>query len=205
MASSDLETEAAKNMMNLVNNMRSENLLSAEGYRELFVDVAQGEPVNTSKQIQWARTRKRTEDLKVKVYLAGPIMDMDDSQCVGWRDRVTWWLSLFNILAFNPVKQRDYRGRESDASVDWDGIVEGDKQDILESDFVLANVHQASAGTSMEILFAWTHNIPVIVALSGNNLSPWVRYHSEVVVYDVDWAICYIIGKVEGTKDEEEV
>jgi hypothetical protein len=47
---------------------------------------------------------------------------------------------------------RDYRGREDQC---WKEIVEGDKEDIEQCEAVVAKVNPASAGTSMEILWAW--------------------------------------------------
>lgn len=73
---------------------------------------------------------------------------------------------------------RDYRGREDECVNE---IVEGDKADILASDAVIALVETPSAGTSMEIYFAWQQQIPVI-AITPGRVSPWIRYHSSVVV-----------------------
>lgn len=160
----------------------------------------------TLKELWWesaglAALKNKIKNNEVKVYLAGPIQGMSDSQAFDWRDKATYQLSLVGIKVFDPVKERDFRGKELGGGIAAE-IVEGDKADILVCDFMLANVHKTGAGTSMEILFAWTHGIPVVTALSGNVLSPWIKYHSKVVVYDVDWAVAYIIGVIEGVKNE---
>jgi nucleoside 2-deoxyribosyltransferase len=109
---------------------------------------------------------------RARVYLAGPIFGKTDAECRVWREKVRALLPDFEIV--DPMA-RDYRGVEDE---NVRAIVEGDKRDIRECDVVIANVRIASAGTSMEILYAWNVDTPVIAICRDVKVSPWIRYHS---------------------------
>jgi nucleoside 2-deoxyribosyltransferase len=54
---------------------------------------------------------------------------------------------------------------------------------IRSCDAVVVMYTQPSVGTSMEVLFAWSLGIPVIVIDESNKpLSPWLVYHSTAIV-----------------------
>jgi nucleoside 2-deoxyribosyltransferase len=116
------------------------------------------------------------------VYLAGPIFQCSDAAAKDWRETIK---AARPDLTFLDPMARDYRGRELDCVNE---IVEGDKADIDASDVVIANCRQASAGTSMEVFYAWQRNVPVI-AVVESRVSPWVRYHASKVVTTLDAAI----------------
>lgn len=91
---------------------------------------------------------------------------------------------------------RDYRGREDEYV---DEIVKGDRNDIIESDIFLAYCWQPSWGTAMEIHFAHErqqsmngHRLIVVVVPEGQRISPWLRYHSDVVVPTLEAAAQWI-------------
>lgn len=67
-------------------------------------------------------------------------------------------------------------------------IVEEDKRDIRNSNVVLALATRASAGTSMEILYAWSLSIPVVSIVTVPT-SPWIVYHSYAAVDTLDQAV----------------
>lgn len=113
-----------------------------------------------------------------KVYLAGPIHNQTDEVCNGWR-------SIFHkekdFIWLDPMR-RDYRGKEVIHTVD---IVEKDKEDINNSDAIVAKCDPIGIGTSMEIIFAYTLGIPVISIMTpapGKIIHPWIAYHSAYVV-----------------------
>jgi nucleoside 2-deoxyribosyltransferase len=109
------------------------------------------------------------------VYLAGPINGCTDDEALTWRDTVRYRV---NATCIDPMR-RDYRGREDECVND---IVEMDKKDIDRADIVLANCWQVSWGTAMEILYAWEHRKRVIAVVpDGVRVSPWLRYHAEVM------------------------
>lgn len=112
----------------------------------------------------------------MKVYLCGPINGCTDSECKDWRSEA---LKQFPN-AIDPMV-RDCRGREDECVKE---IVELDKLDVLNADAILVNYDRPSVGTAMEILYAWMHHKPVVVvAAQGTRISPWLRYHSTVIVH----------------------
>lgn len=123
----------------------------------------------------------------MKIYLAGPIFQSSDEEAKDWREEIKK-IAAGGIEFLDPMS-RDYRGRVFDSQLSKE-IVEGDKEDIRKCDVVIANVSKPSAGTSMEILFAWQLGIPVITIAHGK-LSPWILYHSYWVVDGIESALKY--------------
>lgn len=112
----------------------------------------------------------------MKVYLCGPINGCTDDEAVNWRQVVKDALGVERCL--DPMV-RDYRGREDESVAE---IVENDKADIDGSSAVIANCWQVSAGTAMEILYAWERGVPVVAVVPpGARISPWYRYHATIV------------------------
>lgn len=109
------------------------------------------------------------EDRK-RVYLAGPIFQQSDASCNDWRAK----FKACEMFFWMDPMARDYRGKEDSA---YREIVEGDKADVDACHAVVAKVNPPSAGTSMEILWAWLNETPVI-AITDGRVSPWVRYHA---------------------------
>ena len=119
------------------------------------------------------------------IYLAGPIFGAHDKDCLDWR-RTT--LERYPS-SLDPMR-RDYRGAEDDNIVD---IVEWDKIDIDASDIILANCPIPSAGTSMEIFYAWQkHKVVITVVPHKSEVSPWIKYHSTIVIDIISNAFDYI-------------
>lgn len=111
-----------------------------------------------------------TANEKPKVYLAGPIFGQSDHGAYSWRAI----LKADDAFCWKDPMDRDFRGREDEV---FRELVEGDKQDIDDCQAVVAKVDPVSAGTSMEILWAWLNETPVIVICTGK-VSPWIRYHA---------------------------
>lgn len=128
--------------------------------------------------------RRRVSSRRVTaVYLAGPINGCSDIEARGWRAEAT---RLLTGGVLDPMA-RDYRGLED---LNVDEIVEGDKNDIDNCAAVLAYCPKPSVGTSMEILYAHTRRMPVVVVVpSGAPVSPWLRYHATQVVSTITEAV----------------
>lgn len=124
----------------------------------------------------------------MKTYLAGPINGCTDAEARDWRAYVAQRLIGD---AYDPMV-RDYRGRELEPGIAAE-IVENDKADIDACDAVLVYYEKPSVGTSMEVLYAWqAGKHVVIVDVSGKPLSPWLVYHSHVVVSSLEKAIRHL-------------
>jgi nucleoside 2-deoxyribosyltransferase len=120
-------------------------------------------------------------------YLAGPIFGCDDSEAKDWRNYIIQkWGS--DIYFLDPMR-RDYRGLEGDYERE---IVVLDKIDIDISDVVIVYYEQPSVGTSMEVLYAWERNVPVVIVTTQAKLSPWLMYHSTLVVDTFAKAIDFV-------------
>lgn len=123
----------------------------------------------------------------LRVYLSGPINGCNDDECQTWR---LWFHERLpksmNYWAIDPMA-RDYRGREEEC---YREIVELDKRDIKSCDVMLVMYTRPSVGTSMEVLYAWSLGIPVIlIDESIQRLSPWMRYHATTIVETKEQAL----------------
>jgi nucleoside 2-deoxyribosyltransferase len=124
------------------------------------------------------------------VYLAGAIMGRSNEECVDWREYVK---QLLKCRTIDPMV-RDYRGREPEEFV---AIVEKDKTDIDNCDILLVNYVEPSVGTSMEILYAWERGkLVVLVASSGQELSPWLLYHHHKLFFTLEDAASHINAQI---------
>ncbi len=123
----------------------------------------------------------------MKVYLCGPIFGCTDEECKDWREAAKKVLPD----TLDPMR-KDYRGRTDEFYVE---LVESDKQDIDESGALLVNYDKPSVGTSMEILYAWEREKPVIVvAKKDTPISPWLKYHAETIVHSFAEAFEILLG-----------
>jgi nucleoside 2-deoxyribosyltransferase len=124
-------------------------------------------------------------------YLAGPINGCTDNECKDWREYATKELREGVI---DPMRN-DYRGRECQPGI-ASLIVENDKRDIEEAEFVLVNYDRPSVGTSMEILYAHSLGKPVfVVRKPGTELSPWLTYHATEI-FDTFYEACNWINGI---------
>jgi len=126
-------------------------------------------------------------------YLGGAIMHCNDTEVHDWRKQLQnpFLYSGHSIMKWNDPAKRDYRNFQGEhktyPSIPTNEIVNLDKRDILESDIFICRYIKPSVGTSMEVMFAWLHNIPVIVwADIELELSPWLIYHSSCVTYSLE-------------------
>ena len=134
----------------------------------------------------------------LRVYLAGPIFDCEDNECVDWRRKCR--TELVDCIILDPMA-RDYRGKTDE---NYREIVEQDKADIDDSDVVLVHHLKASIGTSMEVLYAWQKSKHVIVYAPQPRISPWLLYHSHRIFRDFGDALSYIRNLQEKRLAEKE-
>ncbi len=126
------------------------------------------------------------------VYLCGPIANCDNVEANGWRSRFCLGIVGHPFRALDPMR-RDYRDTGLSAE-EVKLLVEQDKHDIAACDYVLANPWKPSAGTHMEILFAWSIHKPVItIAPARDYVSPWVLYHTTHRVESIIDALALLV------------
>lgn len=123
----------------------------------------------------------------MKVYLAGPIFQCEDHECITWREDVKSQLPS-DCEVFDPM-DRDYRGQTDEF---FREIVEDDKAHIDQCHILLVNYLKASVGTAMEILYAWERGKQVVIVHQNHEVSPWMLYHCHKLCRSLPEAINYI-------------
>lgn len=123
----------------------------------------------------------------MKVYLAGPIFECEDHECIAWRQEVKKRLAGFVVV--DPMETTDYRG-ETDSH--YREIVELDKARIDACDILLVNCIKPSIGTAMEILYAWQQGKRVYVVCRDNPVNPWLLYHAEKTFPSIEAVVSYL-------------
>jgi nucleoside 2-deoxyribosyltransferase len=118
-----------------------------------------------------------------KVYLAGPIADCTDAQCVDWRQEFKkLWPECHDPMV------RDGRGVEMTPEV-IASIVEGDKADIDACDAIVVMYPFASSGTAFEAMYTYDRKKPIVLIDISERLSIWHRYHATVIVRSIPEAV----------------
>ena len=152
---------------------------------------------------------------KPTIYLAGPVMSLDDGGA-SWREDVEAYccdaidtrnpLSKYNI----PVEQLtvvDGDSGNDDRTVSVSEIVENDKRLLDESDGVLVGYSAVrSIGTPMEVMWAYERDMPVVLWSRDetplSQLSPWYRYHVDHVTPTLSIALHTLEQLIRGETDE---
>ena len=122
----------------------------------------------------------------MNIYLAGPIFQMQDHECIHWRQEAKRRLNGFKV--FDPMA-RDYRGKTNE---NYQKIVEEDKAFIDDCDILLVNYLKPSVGTSMEILYGWERKKHIIVVSENPETSPWLIYHADKICNSLTEAVEHI-------------
>lgn len=124
------------------------------------------------------------------IYLSGTIDGISHNESTLWRKYIQMTYPKFKY--HDPTK-RIFAQYHPEAKE----IVEPDKKEILESDIVFVYFTKMSAGTLMEIMYAYDHNKPVILvnASTIEHLSAWIRYHCKIF-NNIEDAFSYIQHKL---------
>jgi len=114
--------------------------------------------------------------MSVKIYLAGPVADRDDSGA-GWREAIkTEYGDEFEFL--DPLDKYDPR---DDGQPTAREIVESDLDLVMDADALLVRYDgEATWGTPMEVQFAHRRDTPVALTWLGESpISPWAEFHCD--------------------------
>lgn len=131
------------------------------------------------------------EDRENIVYLCGGINNLSNSEAKDWREAAK--LALANKCEFLDPMRRDYRGKELESIGE---IINGDIDDIQNSDIVLVNAIRPSWGTAMEVFFACEQDKVVVTVCPDEKPSPWLIYHSSIIKKTWAGAFEYILSIV---------
>lgn len=110
------------------------------------------------------------------IYLCGGINKLSDSDAKDWRDATK--VRLQPLFEFLDPMRRDYRGKEAESVR---AIIDGDIEDIHNSDGLLVNASRPSWGTGMELFFAASLGRMVVTVCPDERPSPWLIGHSTVI------------------------
>jgi nucleoside 2-deoxyribosyltransferase len=113
-------------------------------------------------------------------YLAGPITGKSFDEAVDWRDEFIQMLPD-EITGMSPLRGKDYLENEKSIDKSYEdnvlscsrGIITRDYNDCKRSDIVVVNflgTDKVSIGTVMEIAWAKSFQIPVIVIMKESNV-----------------------------------
>lgn len=117
-----------------------------------------------------------------KIYLAGPITGQDLDQAKSWRDEVKNILSDVGLSGFSPMRGKSYHSKEEKDEPGFNdrtmssinGIYIRDYNDVKTSDAILVNFlecgNRVSIGTVMEIAWAKSLQIPVVIVMEKENI-----------------------------------
>jgi len=144
-----------------------------------------------------------------KVYLAGPISGTSYGECTDWREHAISRLAQFGIRGLSPMRCKEYLSHLTSISADGHeyahlgafatprSVMTRDHFDATRCDMLLVNFIDAkivSIGTVMEIAWAFTRQIPVVLA-SNNDVHKHmmvdeaVGFRAETLEHAIDIAI----------------
>jgi nucleoside 2-deoxyribosyltransferase len=114
------------------------------------------------------------------VYLAGPITGTSYGECTDWRAFVQANIDQ-RIAALSPMRHKEYLSSEKEVADSYEkhimsctrGIMGRDYYDSTRANIVLVNLLGAtkvSIGTVMEIGFAYTKRIPIVLVIDRDNI-----------------------------------
>ena len=132
------------------------------------------------------------------VYLAGIIDRSNISHSCKWRDKAKDELAKHFFDTRSPLRGKDLT---KPSTFEPNEIVDRDLWDILRSDIVLANISmdentkKISLGTPCEIMFAYEHNIPVVLVSNVEQVRNhfWMKRLCTKIFPDLDSAVKFIV------------
>jgi nucleoside 2-deoxyribosyltransferase len=139
-----------------------------------------------------------------RVYLAGPITGLSFKESTEWRIKATEELGKVGILAFSPMRKKDYLARKRKLT-GWDvtsspgamapvlsseaGITTRDRFDCTRADLILMNLLGAkkiSLGTMVEVGWADANHIPIVLMMEEKGNPHEHPILNRVAAFQVD-------------------
>lgn len=137
------------------------------------------------------------------IFLSGAMRGIPRGKAIAWRKQAKKFLNSKIFKTIDAYRGRERPRLEPDPIKDPKLAVARDKQDILRSKIVLVNdsfdskkyPEMSLIGTAMEVLFAYEHNIPVIVFGNAHRGNYFLDTHVHVRVDTLKEA-CDLINKL---------
>lgn len=118
-------------------------------------------------------------DPPLSIYLSGPILGCSEEEIWSWRNKAADLLSGYDVVDVAKLHLGD------------PDCVGKDLEQLELCDILLAFPWKYSAGCSMEICYAFNDGTEV-VTVANNDISPWIRHHSTVLVKTFEEAANWI-------------
>ncbi len=119
-----------------------------------------------------------------RVFISGPIQGIETNQ--SYRDRLSELLSKYGYVPVDPWLREKvlYRGPLEQW---WNKIppiefIRRDLEDIRNCDVLVAYLPNLSAGTCMEMFYAYMMEKTVITICKIENPSPWITNHTKILL-----------------------
>jgi nucleoside 2-deoxyribosyltransferase len=123
--------------------------------------------------------------MKKQVFISGPILGMEDNQDY-YRNTITAVCQKLGFEVIDPWKREKclYKG---DKECWWGtykkyDFVQRDLDDAERCDIMVVYLPKLSAGACMEMFYAKRRGKTVIVVSEMEQLSPWIKYHSDGII-----------------------
>jgi len=134
--------------------------------------------------------------MKTKVYLAGYSGETEYRKYVKrmWGDVLTAFDPMTEVDAEIVAKAKNRSLTKEEVA----NIVISDKEEIESSNYLVAYVERFSAGTMMEIMYAWQEGIPVYVISTKESMRKdvWIDYHTTKSFKTIDECFEEILAEI---------
>lgn len=186
-----LSKEDKKIYANLMIEINEEFLKGAEPVLEQLDQLPQLKEKYLSVYTQVSERKERIQYYKQQlellekimnrpmVYLAGPITGLNYEGCTDWRQKAIDYFNEQNIAGLSPMRAKEYLKKHKTIQDSYEngvqavlsgqrGIFARDRFDCFRADLVIVNMlgaKRVSIGTVMEIAWANSQNIPIVLIM----------------------------------------
>jgi nucleoside 2-deoxyribosyltransferase len=129
--------------------------------------------------------------MEKQVFISGPILGMENNQDY-YRNFITSVSEKLGFAVIDPWKREKYlySGKELDGCSSGDcgkyAFVERDLADADKCDLMVVYLPKLSAGACMELFYAKRRGKTVIVVSDMEQLSPWIKFHCDIIINSLD-------------------
>ena len=122
--------------------------------------------------------------MKKQVFIAGPILGMEDKQA--YRENIAKICRRMGFDVIDPWRREKVLYKEDEKcwwiKVSSFDFVQRDLDDAERCDIMIVYLPKLSAGACMELFYAKRKGKKVIVVSEMECLSPWIVVHSDIIV-----------------------